>query len=126
MNRNRINERGAARLKFLIVMLIIGAAAYAGYCYIPVAYQAYLYRDLMQHYVDVAAAQGYQPAWITDQLTKSAAEYQVPKEALITPAQKDQRLEVRVQFTRPIEFPGYVYNYEFDYTAKSTAFLSFK
>ena len=126
MNRNRNSERGGASLKFLIVMLVIGSAIYAGYCYIPVAYQAYLYRDLMQHYVDVAAAQGYQPAWVSDQLTKSAAEYEVPKNATITPTLKDQRLEVRVQFSRPIEFPGYVYNYEFDYTAKSTAFLSFK
>jgi hypothetical protein len=25
-----------------------------------------------------------------------------------------------------IEFPGYPYNYEFDHTVKSTAFLTFK
>ena len=25
-----------------------------------------------------------------------------------------------------IEFPGYTYNYEFDHTVKSTAFLDFK
>ncbi len=38
--------------------------------------------------------------------------------------QRDNRLEVRVQFVRPIEFPGYTYNYEFDHTVKSTAFLA--
>ena len=36
----------------------------------------------------------------------------------------DNRLEARVQFTRPISFPGYTYDYEFDYTAQSTSFLS--
>ena len=44
--------------------------------------------------------------------------------AIIAPAQKDNRIEVRVQFTRPISFPGYTYNYDFDYTAKSGAFLT--
>jgi hypothetical protein len=126
MKKDRSNERGSSRLKFLIVMALIGCAAYAGYLYIPVAYQAYLYKDLMQHYVDVAAAQGYQASWAGEQLFKSEAEYEVPSNAMITPVAKDNRIEVRVQFTRPIEFPGYTYLYEFDHTARSTAFLTFK
>jgi hypothetical protein len=126
MNKDRSNERGSSRLKFLIVLAVIGCVAYAGYQYIPVAYQAYLYKDLMQHYVDVCAAQGYQPAWVGEQLFKSEAEYDVPSDAVITPVSQDQRIEVRVHFTRPIEFPGYTYTYEFDHTVRSTAFLSFK
>jgi len=126
MNKDRSNERGSARLKFLIVMAIIAITGYAGYLYIPVAYQSYMFKDLMQHYVDVAAAQGYQPTWVGDQLVKSKPEYEVPENALIAPTTRDSRVEVRVQFTRPIEFPGYTYEYEFDYTAKSTAFLTFK
>ena len=126
MNKDRSNERGSSRLKLILVLAFFGCLAYAGYLYIPVAYQAYLYKDLMQHYVDVAAAQGYQPAWAGEQLLKSEAEYEVPSNALITPAARDNRIEVRVQFTRPIEFPGYTYYYEFDHTVKSTAFLSFK
>jgi hypothetical protein len=31
-----------------------------------------------------------------------------------------------VQFSRPIKFPAFTYNYDFDYTAKSTAFLVIK
>ena len=126
MNRDRSNERGSSRLKFIITMAVLACLAYGGYMYIPVAYQAYLFKDLMQHYVDVAGAQGYQPAWAGEQLLKSEAEYEVPSNAIITPTTRDSRIEVRVQFTRPIEFPGYTYMYEFDYTAKSTAFLSFK
>jgi hypothetical protein len=126
MNRDRSNERGSARLKFIITLAVLACVGYAGYLYIPVAYRAYLFKDLMQHYVDVAGAQGYQPAWAGEQLLKSETEYEVPSNAIITPAARDSRIEVRVQFTRPIEFPGYTYMYEFDYTAKSTAFLSFK
>jgi hypothetical protein len=126
MNKDRSNERGGSRLKLLIVMAVIGCAAYAGYLYIPVAYRAYLYKDLMQHYADVAAAQGYQPQWAGEQLLKSEAEYEVPANAIITPNSRNNRIEVRVQFTKVIEFPGYIYLYEFDHTVKSTAFLTFQ
>jgi hypothetical protein len=122
----RRGERGAARAKLLIFLVFAGAMIYAGYMYLPVAYDAYLFRDLMQHNVDVAVTQGYQPSWVQDQLTKSLAEYNVPPNAIITPVQRDQRVEVRVQFTRPIELPGYTYEYQFDHTAKSTAFLTIK
>ena len=127
MSQQRISsERGGSRLKFLITMAIIGCVAYAGYLYVPVAYQAYLIKDLMQHNVDVAVSQGYAPTWVSEQLSKAGAEYGLPKDAVITPSQRDNRIEVRVQFSKPIEFPGYTYDYQFDHTAKSTAFVSFK
>jgi hypothetical protein len=119
----RSGERGEARLKFVIVMAILGAVAYAGYFYVPVAYNAYLYKDLMQTKVDAAAALAYSQAWVTDQLTKSGPEYDVPPDAVITPTQENDRMSVRVQFSKPIEFPGYTYVYEFDHTAQSTQFL---
>lgn len=126
MQRHRSGERGGASLKFLIVMAIMGACIYAGYLYVPVAFQANAYKDLMQHYADVAATQGYAPSWTAEQLMKNGPDYGIPDNAIITPAKRDQRIEVRVQFVRVIDFPGYPYNYEFDYTAKSTAFLTFK
>lgn len=126
MQRQRSGERGGANLKFLIVMALLGSTAYGAYLYVPVAFQANAYKDLMQHYADVAVAQGYAPAWAGEQLAKSAEEYGVPRNATITPAQRDNRVEVRVQFVRQIEFPGYTYDYEFDHTVKSTAFLAFK
>jgi hypothetical protein len=126
MQRQRSGERGGASLKFVIVMAVLISCAYAGYLYVPVAYQANMYKDLMQHYADVAVAQNYPPSWTAEQLMKSAAEYDIPANALITPAQHDNRIEIRVQYVKVIEFPGYTYNYEFDHTVKSTAFLAFK
>jgi hypothetical protein len=107
-------------------MTIIVAAGYAGYLYVPVSFRAHTYKDLMQHYADVAATQGYAPSWAGDQLAKVSAEYDVPQNAIITPVRRDDRVEVRVQYVKPIEFPGYTYNYEFDHTVKSTAFLVVK
>ena len=120
------SERGSANLKFLVVMAMLVAIAYSGYLYVPVAYNAKAYTDLLQHYADLAAGTGQSAAWITEQLAKNGPEYDVPPDAVITCALKDSRMEIHVQFVREIEFPGYTYNYEFDRTVKSTAFLSFK
>ena len=122
----RSSERGSGRLQFLIVMTIIISAAYAGYLYIPVAYRAHEYKDLMQHYADLAGTQDRPLPWAEEQLRKNAADYDVPQNAIITPILRDSQVIIRVQYVKPIEFPGYTYNYEFDKTVKSTAFLAFK
>lgn len=127
MNTNRrTTERGSARLKFILVIAVIGVLAYIGYMFLPIAYQAYLFKDLMQHDVDVASSQGYPATWVKDQLVKSAPEFGVPADAVINPLQRDNRIEVTVQYGIPIEFPGYTYQYNFDHTVKSTAFLTIK
>ena len=130
MNKNgmsdRHGERGGARAKLIVFLAIFGIVLYVGYLYVPVAYDAYYFKDVMQNKVDMAVTQGYETKWVTDQLVKSEPEYHVPPEAIITPTQKDNRVEVRVQFTRPISLPFYTYNYEFDHTARSTAFLAIK
>ena len=119
-------ELGGARAKLIIFIVVFGALVYAGVLYIPVAIDAYYFKDTMQNTVNLAITQGYDTAWVTDQLKKSGREYHVPDEAVFTPALKDNRMEVRVQFTRPISTPVYTYNYDFDYTARSTAFLTVK
>ena len=124
--RTTSSERGGARLKFIIAITVFAVVVYVGYLYIPIAVDAYYFKDVMQNKVDLAATQGYETNWVRDQLDKSKAEYHVPPEAIITPTKQDNQMLVRVQFTRPISFPGYTYNYEFDYTAKSTTFLTVK
>ena len=118
------NERGGARLKLIVFIIIFAIVIYAGYLYLPVTVDAYYFKDEMQKKVDLAAAQGYDSGWVRDQLTKLESEYHVPPDAAITAAQREGRVEVRVQFTRPISFPGYTYNYDFDHTAVSTSFLT--
>ncbi len=124
--RTTSSERGGARLKFIIAITVFAVVVYVGYLYIPVAVDAYSFKDVMQNKVDLAATQGYETTWVTDQLVKSKPEYHVPENAIISPTRQDNQMQVRVQFTRPISFPGYTYNYEFDYTAKSTTFLTVK
>ena len=118
------NEMGGSRLKLIIFLAVFALVIYVGYMYIPVSVDAYYFKDVMQSKVDMAAARGQDVVWLKDQIVKSGPEYRVPADMIVTPAVKESRVEVRVQFTRPISFPGYTYNYEFDHTVKSTAFLS--
>ncbi len=123
-NSIKTSARGSAQVKFVLVMAILIATAYAGYLYVPIAYQAYLFKDLMQQHVNNASALAHPPFWVQEQLVKSGPEYGLPADAVITPIQQDNRMEVRVQFRRPIEFPGFTYQYDFDHTARSTQFLN--
>jgi hypothetical protein len=56
----RQDERGGARLKLIIVLAVIVIVVYAGYLYVPVAVDAYYFKDVMQNKVDVAVTQGYE------------------------------------------------------------------
>ncbi len=119
----RKSEQGSARLKFLLVLIVIGVVAYAGYMYVPVAYNAYLFKDLMQQKANAAVGLGHPPTWVKEQLVKSAPDYNIPADVEITSAVQDKRMEVRAQYLQPIQFPGYTYQYNFDHTVKSTDFL---
>jgi hypothetical protein len=121
--RNR-SERGGAQLKLIIFIAIVAIVAYTAYMYIPVAVDAYYFKDAMQNKVNLAAAQGYDTGWLVAQVSKSKGEFHVPDDAVITPTQNEGRMQCRVQFSRPISFPGFTYNYDFDYTAQSTTFLT--
>src|SRR5215813_7713602 len=120
------SERGGAQLKLIIFIAVLAIAGYAAYMYIPVAYDAYYFKDAIQNKVNLAAAQGYDTAWLADQVSKSKSEFHVPDDAVISPSQNDGRMQCRVQFSRAISFPGFTYNYDFDYTAQSTSFLGVK
>ncbi|HEV2912155.1 MAG TPA: hypothetical protein VGX92_02460 [Pyrinomonadaceae bacterium] len=113
-------ERGGTRLKFLIVVILLAAVAYAGYQYVPVAYQAYLFKDYMQQNVDKAAAMGQPADWVVTQLKAGGAEYGVPANAEIKVEPRNGRMEARVRFARLVPLPFYTYQYDFDHTVRSS------
>jgi hypothetical protein len=121
----RQGERGSARLKFIIAIAITALVVYMGIQYIPVAYQAYSYKKFMQETVDKASMMAHSGDWVKTQLKASAGDYGVPADAEVTTMPRDGRMEATVKFARPINLlPGFTYQYNFDYTAKSSQFLS--
>jgi hypothetical protein len=127
----RRGERGAARIKFIIILAVVAILAYMAFQYVPVAYRAYTLRSEMDRVVENAANSPSVPTerkgqWAADQVKASSNGYGVPADARIVPLFQDGRVEVSVKFTRPINLlPGiWTYNYDFDYTAKSSTFLT--
>jgi len=120
----QVRQRGGARFNLVVLLLIIALAAYSAYNYAPVAYNAYLYKDFMQETVNKAA---YPPpksnAWVAQQLRAAAKEYDLPEDADIQVENEDGRIVAHVTFTRDVQLPGYVYEYDFDHTARSSGFI---
>jgi hypothetical protein len=114
-------EAGSARLNFLIVVVVLALAAYSAYQYMPVAYAAFRYKDVMQETINKAAFRpDSQAAWATTELRAAAAEAGLPEDTRIEVRNQNNRLAARVRWTRPVPLPGYVYQYEFDHTVTSS------
>ncbi|HWW74848.1 MAG TPA: hypothetical protein VNZ44_05585 [Pyrinomonadaceae bacterium] len=122
---NHVRERGGARFNFVVTVLLIGLAAYSAYQYVPIAYKAYLFKDYMQETVNKAAyPPGQTSDWVAQQLRAAAKEYDVPPDMQVSVQNENGRLAARVTYTRPVQLPGYVYQYNFDHTALSSSFVS--
>lgn len=118
-------ERGAARLNLLIVAALAALVVYAAYNYAPVAYSAFLFKDFMQETVDKAALPPGQPlSWVESQLRGKAKELELPADSVYTVQNEDNRVSARVRWTRPVRLPGFVYEYEFDHTARSRSLVN--
>lgn len=118
-------EAGGARLNFLFVVAAITLLAYSAYNYAPVAYNAFLYKDRMQETVNKAAyPPGQSVAWVESQLRASAGEYDLPDDMNVSVQKQDGQIVARVRWTRPVNLPGFTYDYEFDHTARSSGFVN--
>src|ERR1044072_2228584 len=95
--QRRRGEHGGARVNFVIGLLIIALAGYSAYNYVPVAYNSYLYKDLMQDTVNKAA---YPPIksseWVAQQLRDAAKEYNLPEDANFSVQNENGRIVARV------------------------------
>ncbi len=124
----RRGETGGSRLSLLLAVAVITLVGYAVYQYAPVAYDAFKYKDFMRETVDKAAfPPGQTVAWVESQLRAGAAEYGLAPEEVTTDVRTvEGRIVARVQWTRPINMPGFIYEYKFDHTARSSGFLNTK
>jgi hypothetical protein len=118
-------ERGGARFNFVAFALVLGLAAYSAYNYAPVWYKAYRFRDFMQETVNKAAyPPGQTSVWVEQQLRAAAGEYGLPEEAQINVQREERGIAARVTWSAPVQLPGYVYEYNFDHTARSSGFIN--
>jgi hypothetical protein len=127
----RYGERGEGSLKLIIFLVILFLAVWAGLNYIPVAYKAQTLKQEIDTTVTQASilpnATKNPVVWTTEQLKKLAPDFGMPDDAVIDvkPLKNSPGIEVQVKFKKPVSLlPFYTYQYEFDYTAKTSGFLT--
>ena len=119
------SERGGARLNFILVAVVIALAGYSAYNYAPVAYNAFLFKDFMQETVNKAAyPPGQTNEWVAQQLRAAAKDYDLPPNMTLNVQKEEGHITARVQWSRPVQLPGYTYEYKFDHTARSSGFIN--
>src|SRR5437763_16855688 len=118
-------ERGGARLNFILVAVGIALAGYSAYNYAPVAYDAFLFKDFMQEPVNKAAyPPGQTNDWVAQQLRAAAKDYDLPPGMKVNVQKEEGHITARVQWSCPVQLPGYTYDYRFDHTARSSGFIN--
>ena len=120
----RVGERGNARLKFLLVLALIGAALYVGGQYVPIAYHARVFESFMQDTVNNAALTDKNPAWVEQQLRRGFEDYSVPDDASVKVGVNDTRMEATVQYTQTVSLVFTEYEYDFDKTVRSSTVVT--
>jgi hypothetical protein len=119
----RTTERGSARLNLVIMLAVIAAVAYAGYQYVPVAYQAGQLKVFMQDTVNNAVVTDKDARWAEDQLRRSLTSYGAPPDARVTVANRESRIEAHVEYTVLVPLLVTTYEYKFDHTTRSNNLL---
>ena len=126
----RSSERGGAGVKVVLVLLGLVLLANAGYQWIPVAYAGENFKQDMQ----TAVVQGFastgrmKPVEVVKTKIKASAQSNdIPDDAVIDIKASSNSLSAHVIYTKEVPllpFGIYNYQYEFDYTATPTGFLT--
>ena len=127
--RDRSGERGSAGVKFAAILVVILLAAYAGYNYIPVAYEA----ESLKSEMSTAVLQGLaMPGKVNPvdnvkaRVEKAMQINSTPPDATLSVTQQGNVIQARVTYTKTVSivpFGIYNYQYRFDNTATPTGFL---
>lgn len=126
----RGSERGGAGAKFLVIFVALILAANAGYNYVPVAYSGANFRQEMDTAVvkGLAASGQMKPLEVVKaSINRALAENDIPHDAVVEVKPNGGFIQARVVYSKPVSmlpFGLYTYNYNFDYTATPSGYLT--
>lgn len=129
--KKKNSENGGAGLNLLIIGVVLFLAGNAGYQYIPTAYNGESIKQEMQ----AAVLQGMalppsagDPVKVTKaRIEKLIRSNDAPADAFVEVKLTKKAIQARVAYTQQvglIPFGIYNYQYDFDYTASPTGFLT--
>jgi len=127
--KNRKSERGSASVKLTAVLSVLFLAAYAGYNYIPVAYEGEnLKQEMQTAVVQAMALPGGAKATdaIKAKLQKVMVANNVPTDAVVQVKPVNNTLMAQITYSKQVTilpFGLYKHTYQFNHTATPTGFL---
>lgn len=117
----RLNQRGEGKLGCVIGLLILVAAVFIAYKMIPVKVRATEFRDAVFDNAR-SAGQNSQEA-IRNALVHKAAQLRLPvKPDQVKIERRADFITIEVEYTVPVEFPGFVYQWKFKHKAENPVF----
>jgi hypothetical protein len=117
----RLNQRGEGKLGCVIGLLILVAAVFVAYKMIPVKVRATEFRDAV---FDSARSAGQNSQdGIRATLVHKADQLRLPIKAdQIKIDRRSDYVTIEVEYTVPVEFPGFVYQWKFAHKAENPVF----
>jgi cell division protein FtsL len=115
-------QRGEGQLGCIFGLIVLVAAGYIAYKMIPVKVKA---ADLRQEITDVArsAATYKNTDLIAKRILEKADELDLPLEPDgLQVERKSDRIYIEANYTVPVEFPGYTYQWNFKHVADNPVF----
>lgn len=121
MRRNRQSERGEGQLGCVFGLILMLLAILVAYKMIPIKVKA---AELRQTVVDEAKSAGtHSDSVILQSILAKADSLKLPvTEDDVTINRKSGSISVEVQYTVPVQFPGYTYNWRFRHFADNPIF----
>ena len=111
--RRRIAERGEGNLGCILWLLVLGLAVMISVKAIPVKIAS---AELYDYMDEVARSAGVNTTAesVKKAILQRAADLKLPLEKdMVTVTRQGDRLRMRAEYTVPVEFPGYTYNWHF-------------
>ena len=120
MTRNR-SQRGEGQVGCLVGLVILLIAGLIAYKMIPIKVKSADLRDTVQ---DVARSAGqHNDKWIATAILNKARSLELPvTEESIKIVRANSEIRVDVDYTVPVKFPGFVYQWRFHHKAENPIF----
>ena len=117
----RMNQRGEGKLGCVFALFVLVAAVFVAYKMIPVKVRATEFRDAV---VDQARGAGRSSQeGIKNALAYKASQLRLPvTEKDINIKRTAEFITIEVEYTVPVEFPGFTYMWKFHHMAENPVF----
>ena len=115
-------QSGEGRVGCIIWFAVLAVGILVGYKTIPVKIAASQLYDFMEEQAKWAATTP--PEVIKKEIFQKAMEYELPLDPKNLSVERyGDNLKMRATFTVPVEFPGYVYYWDFDFQINRAIFI---